>query len=375
MSFQQEIDKFIKEKRLYFVGDRLPSDWYEAFKLWHPLAEGGDPKAQYNIGRCYHNGDGIDQDNSKAIEWYMKAAAQGEPRSHFNLHIVFKEELKEGEKASEWLTKAVELGEPRAIAQINSESMNTELQAAKELLVSGIEGKAKAKELFLQLVEKGSTDAEFGLVACDTSIFVEDSRTSHHYSYISNGNTAGGAYANPTIVFKVKNNSNYAAKVTLFISRCDYSNPEKKIGDNRRLQFPLLKTGEMAEIREELSSDPIIVHLVGYNISLEKYEAGSGHKTDEYFELKKKIVAGFVEAPKSSGCFILTACYGDYDAPTVMQYRNFRDKYLDRNQFGRKFISWYYIHGPKWAEIISQMPRTKAALRVFFRFVAGLLPK
>ena len=92
MSFQQEIDKFIKEKRLYFVGDSLPSDWYAGFKLWLKLAEEGDPKAQFNVGRCYSLGDGIDQDLEQSDIWFQRAAAQKEPRSHFNLYILYSDE-------------------------------------------------------------------------------------------------------------------------------------------------------------------------------------------------------------------------------------------------------------------------------------------
>jgi len=32
MNFQDQIDAAIKEKRLYFVGDQLPPDWYAGFE-------------------------------------------------------------------------------------------------------------------------------------------------------------------------------------------------------------------------------------------------------------------------------------------------------------------------------------------------------
>ena len=103
-----EINEAIKAKRLYFVGDALPPDWYAGFKIWLQLAEGGDPKAQYNIGRCYARGDGIDQDKSLSEKWLLKAAAQNEPRSHYNLYL-YHDELKNHEISEEWLQKAINL--------------------------------------------------------------------------------------------------------------------------------------------------------------------------------------------------------------------------------------------------------------------------
>lgn len=55
-----EIETGIKDQRLYYVGDRLPDNWFEAFSYWFPLAEGGDPKAQFNVGRSYETGGGVD---------------------------------------------------------------------------------------------------------------------------------------------------------------------------------------------------------------------------------------------------------------------------------------------------------------------------
>jgi hypothetical protein len=55
---------------------------------------------------------------------------------------------------------------------------------------------------------------------------------------------------------------------------------------------------------------------------------------------------------KKEGCFIATAAYGDYDHPIVLDLRNFRDNWLDNRIWGKKFISKYYQHGPKLANII-----------------------
>ena len=72
--------------------------------------------------------------------------------------------------------------------------------------------------------------------------------------------------------------------------------------------------------------------------------------------------SGVVEAGKpkyedprgtKSGCFIATAVYDNYNHPTVIDLRYFRDYYLDQKKWGKAFIKWYYTHSPNWANFIS----------------------
>jgi hypothetical protein len=42
--------------------------------------------------------------------------------------------------------------------------------------------------------------------------------------------------------------------------------------------------------------------------------------------------------------------YGDYDHPQVMVLRDFRDSYLDKREWGKRFIKFYYKHSPNWVE-------------------------
>jgi hypothetical protein len=52
----------------------------------------------------------------------------------------------------------------------------------------------------------------------------------------------------------------------------------------------------------------------------------------------------------SAGCYIATMAYGDHDAPAVLTLRSFRDNYLQKKAFGRKFIAWYYQKSPGFVE-------------------------
>jgi hypothetical protein len=52
----------------------------------------------------------------------------------------------------------------------------------------------------------------------------------------------------------------------------------------------------------------------------------------------------------SSGCYIATMVYGDYNHPQVMILRQFRDEVLDKSALGKWFIKKYYYYSPKLVE-------------------------
>lgn len=68
----------------------------------------------------------------------------------------------------------------------------------------------------------------------------------------------------------------------------------------------------------------------------------------------------------SSGCFIATATTGDYNHPTVMQLRLFRDNTLESYIWGRSFIQFYYRNSPPIADYISQKKTLKRILYYSF---------
>ncbi|HEA25894.1 MAG TPA: hypothetical protein ENH92_02100 [Ectothiorhodospiraceae bacterium] len=64
-------------------------DFAEAYYLWRPLAEAGDPSAQYGIGWMYHNGYGLSIDDEKAYEWWSQAAAQNYIEAIFSIGTLY----------------------------------------------------------------------------------------------------------------------------------------------------------------------------------------------------------------------------------------------------------------------------------------------
>lgn len=66
------------------------------------------------------------------------------------------------------------------------------------------------------------------------------------------------------------------------------------------------------------------------------------------------------------GCFIATAAFGSPLERHVQIFREFRDKRLLKNRWGRTFVRWYYRHSPGYAEIV----RKRSVVRIV---VKGIL--
>ncbi|MDR0908323.1 MAG: sel1 repeat family protein [Spirochaetaceae bacterium] len=75
----------------------------------------------------------------------------------------------------------------------------------------------------------------------------------------------------------------------------------------------------------------------------------------------------------SGGCYIATAVYGSYDAPSVMTLRHFRDEYLAKSLLGRLFISIYYKLSPQIANSLRNTVIINRLVRcILDRFVIRL---
>ena len=84
-----------------------------AVREWRPLADRGDPDAQFNMGQAYKLGRGVPGDMGLAMSWYAKAAEQNHAQAQANLGLIL---FQSGERARAipWLRKAAEAGDPRA---------------------------------------------------------------------------------------------------------------------------------------------------------------------------------------------------------------------------------------------------------------------
>ena len=63
-------------------------DYVPAIRLFRPLAEQGNPKAQSVIGSMYRKGEGVARSSKRAFLWFSGAAARGDARAKAELHEV-----------------------------------------------------------------------------------------------------------------------------------------------------------------------------------------------------------------------------------------------------------------------------------------------
>jgi hypothetical protein len=49
-------------------------DYQAAVQIWRPLAERGDPRAEYMMGLAFSSGRGVTRSEATAVVWYRKAA-------------------------------------------------------------------------------------------------------------------------------------------------------------------------------------------------------------------------------------------------------------------------------------------------------------
>lgn len=76
---------------------------------------------------------------------------------------------------------------------------------------------------------------------------------------------------------------------------------------------------------------------------------------------------------RSSGCYIATMVYGNYDHPQVMVLRNFRDNVLSKSGLGIEFIELYYKYSPRVVEKLKDKPVInefiKTILNIFIKIL------
>src|SRR3954453_21015155 len=90
------------------------SDYAGAVAIWMPLAERGDPDAQFNLGQAYRLGRGVPTNLSAAQTWFERAANQGHLDAQATLGLLL---FQSGDQAAglRWLKGAALKGEPRAL--------------------------------------------------------------------------------------------------------------------------------------------------------------------------------------------------------------------------------------------------------------------
>lgn len=107
------------------------------------------------------------------------------------------------------------------------------------------------------------------------------------------------------------------------------------------------------------------------------YQALCAEAIRKYLKLEKAIHKdAFRNAYKLLGgktkCFVATSLMDVTFPSTHSELRRFRDQVLKKNTSGRKFVAWYYRHGPWLAHKMDQAPQV---VRVASGAVLNLLAK
>lgn len=84
----------------------------------------------------------------------------------------------------------------------------------------------------------------------------------------------------------------------------------------------------------------------------------------EYVE-KFIVDNNLTDKVKRKGCFVATACYGDYNAPEVLILRKYRDEKLEATQLGRLLVQIYYLISPFFARLIENSEFLKRIVKKY----------
>lgn len=93
-------------------------------------------------------------------------------------------------------------------------------------------------------------------------------------------------------------------------------------------------------------------------------EKVSKEEATDYVE-KLIVENNLSDKVKRKGCFVATACYGDYDAPEVLLLRKYRDEKLVATKFGRILVEIYYLISPFFARLIENSEFLKRIVKKY----------
>ncbi|MEP6998155.1 MAG: tetratricopeptide repeat protein [Betaproteobacteria bacterium] len=103
--------------RMYEFGQGVAVDKAQALVWLRRSAAQGDSEAQLELGVIYATGDGVKQDDKMAVALFQKAATQGEATAQYNLGLMYAKGngvQKDYPQAVAWFRKAAEQGDVRA---------------------------------------------------------------------------------------------------------------------------------------------------------------------------------------------------------------------------------------------------------------------
>jgi uncharacterized protein len=123
-------------------------DFKTARELWLPLAEQGEPRAQFFLGFMQDMGFGVPEDDKKALKWYQLAAEQGDSRALLFTGYIYdfgNGVPEDDKKAVKWYRLASEKGFKQAKINIYNLAKKNVPEALKILTNDAENGEVKAQ--------------------------------------------------------------------------------------------------------------------------------------------------------------------------------------------------------------------------------------
>lgn len=103
-------------------------NYEEAVRQWRPLADRGDPDAQFNLGQAYKLGRGVPLNMTLAEQWYERAARQGHVEAATNLGLIW---FQNGRRAHAmpYIQQGAQAGDARAQYVLGTALFNGDIVA------------------------------------------------------------------------------------------------------------------------------------------------------------------------------------------------------------------------------------------------------
>lgn len=136
----------------------------DAIRNWRPLADRGDPDAQYNLAQAYFLGRGVPQNTNLAEQWYERAARQGHEEAQGNFGLLLFQNNRRAE-AMPWIERAAGRGDPRAQYVLGTALFNGDLIGRDA---------ARAYALMTRAAAQGLPPARTQLTEMEAHISAED---------------------------------------------------------------------------------------------------------------------------------------------------------------------------------------------------------
>ena len=151
----------------YEYGDGVPRDYSQAVKWYRKAADQGDDVAQNALGRMYVRGYGVPQDYAEAVKWYRKSADQGNAKAQNYLGLMYARGdgvLQDYAEALRWYRKSADQG--NAEAQNNLQDLVAKApapsQAPKQPAVAQAPSQTPHPATGAQAGQFPSTNSEIG---------------------------------------------------------------------------------------------------------------------------------------------------------------------------------------------------------------------